>query len=93
MGIGFGLQNIINNFVSGLILLFERPVKIGDSVQVGSDTGMVERIGIRASVLRTASGSELIVPECVTHFQQRDKLDALQPRTDHHHSAQRCPRA
>ena len=62
VGVGFGLQNIINNFVSGLILLFERPVKIGDSVQVGSDAGMVERIGIRASVLRTASGSELIVP-------------------------------
>jgi potassium efflux system protein len=62
VGVGFGLQNIINNFVSGLILLFERPVKIGDSVQVGADAGMVERIGIRASVLRTASGSELIVP-------------------------------
>jgi potassium efflux system protein len=62
VGVGFGLQNIINNFVSGLILLFERPVKIGDSVQVGTDAGMVERIGIRASVLRTASGSELIVP-------------------------------
>jgi potassium efflux system protein len=62
VGVGFGLQNIINNFVSGLILLFERPVKIGDSVQVGTDAGMVERIGIRASVLRTANGSELIVP-------------------------------
>jgi potassium-dependent mechanosensitive channel len=62
VGVGFGLQTIINNFVSGLILLFERPVKIGDSVQVGTDAGMVERIGIRASVLRTASGSELIVP-------------------------------
>ena len=62
VGVGFGLQNIINNFVSGLILLFERPVKIGDSVQVGTDAGLVERIGIRASVLRTANGSELIVP-------------------------------
>lgn len=62
VGVGFGLQNIINNFVSGLILLFERPVKVGDSVQVGTDTGKVERIGIRASVLRSVSGSELIVP-------------------------------
>jgi potassium efflux system protein len=62
VGVGFGLQNIINNFVSGLILLFERPVKIGDTILTGTDTGTVERIGIRASVLRTASGSEVIVP-------------------------------
>ena len=62
VGIGFGLQNIINNFVSGLILLFERPIKIGDSVQVGDAIGTVSRIGIRASVLRTNNGSEIIVP-------------------------------
>jgi small-conductance mechanosensitive channel len=62
VGVGFGLQNIINNFVSGLILLFERPVKIGDTILTGTDTGTVERIGIRASVLRTASGTEVIVP-------------------------------
>ena len=62
VGVGFGLQNIINNFVSGLILLFERPVKIGDSVQTGDAAGVVERIGIRASVLRTAGGTEIIVP-------------------------------
>jgi potassium efflux system protein len=62
VGIGFGLQNIINNFVSGLILLFERPVKIGDSIQSGDATGVVEQIGIRASVLRTTTGAEMIVP-------------------------------
>jgi potassium efflux system protein len=62
VGVGFGLQNIITNFVSGLILLFERPVKIGDSVQTGDAAGVVERIGIRASVLRTAGGTEIIVP-------------------------------
>jgi potassium efflux system protein len=62
VGVGFGLQNIINNFVSGIILLFERPVKIGDSIQSGDATGVVERIGIRASVLRTTNGSEMIVP-------------------------------
>jgi small-conductance mechanosensitive channel len=62
VGIGFGLQNIINNFVSGLILLFERPVKVGDAIQVGTSIGVVERIGIRASVLRTTSGAEMIVP-------------------------------
>ena len=62
MGIGFGLQNIINNFVSGLILLFERPIKVGDVIELGGNVGEVSRIGIRASVIRTADGSEIIVP-------------------------------
>jgi len=62
VGIGFGLQNVINNFVSGLILLFERPIKIGDVIEVGGNVGEVSRIGIRASVIRTADGSEVIVP-------------------------------
>ena len=62
VGIGFGLQNVINNFVSGLILLFERPIKIGDVIEVGGNVGEVRRIGIRASVIRTADGSEIIVP-------------------------------
>jgi len=62
VGIGFGLQNIINNFVSGLILLFERPIKVGDVIELGGNVGEVSRIGIRASVIRTADGSEIIVP-------------------------------
>jgi len=62
VGVGFGLQNVINNFVSGLIVLFERPIKLNDVIQVGSDMGTVERIGIRATVIRTTSGSEVIVP-------------------------------
>ena len=62
VGVGFGLQNIFNNFVSGLILLFERPVQVGDVVQMNDASGIVERIGIRASVVRTTSGSEIIVP-------------------------------
>jgi potassium-dependent mechanosensitive channel len=62
VGVGFGLQNIINNFVSGLILLFERPIKIGDVIQVETAIGEVQRIGIRASIIRTTQGSEIIVP-------------------------------
>ncbi|HVE17191.1 MAG TPA: mechanosensitive ion channel domain-containing protein, partial [Chthoniobacterales bacterium] len=62
VGVGFGLQTIVNNFVSGIIVLFERPVKIGDVIQVGTDIGTVRRIGIRATVMRTQGGAELIIP-------------------------------
>jgi len=62
VGIGFGLQNVVNNFVSGLIMLFERPMKLGDTVQVADVSGVVERIGIRSSTLRTAEGAEVVVP-------------------------------
>jgi potassium-dependent mechanosensitive channel len=62
VGVGFGLQNIINNFVSGLILLFERPIKVGDVIDVSGTVGEVRRIGIRATVIRTPDGSEVIIP-------------------------------
>ncbi len=62
VGLGFGLQNIVNNFVSGLILLFERPVKVGDVVQIGENQGDLRRIGLRASVVRTLQGADVIVP-------------------------------
>ncbi len=62
VGVGFGLQNIFNNFISGLILLFERPINIGDVVQIDDAAGVVERIGIRASIIRTTNGSEIIMP-------------------------------
>jgi small-conductance mechanosensitive channel len=62
VGIGFGLQNVVNNFVSGLILAFERPVQLGDVIEVGKNVGEVKRIGIRSSTIRTAQGAEVIVP-------------------------------
>jgi small-conductance mechanosensitive channel len=62
LGLGFGLQQIMSNFVSGLILLFERPVQVGDSIQVGDLSGEVRRIGIRSSTLHTAQGADVIIP-------------------------------
>jgi potassium-dependent mechanosensitive channel len=62
VGVGFGLQNIVNNFVSGLILLFERPIRVGDTVEAGGVIGSVKRIGARSSTLQTFQGSEVIVP-------------------------------
>lgn len=62
VGLGFGLQNIVNNFVSGLILLFERPIHVGDTVDVGGLVGMVRRIGARSSTVVTFQGAEVIVP-------------------------------
>jgi potassium efflux system protein len=62
IGIGFGLQNIVNNFVSGLILLFERPVKVGDIVTIEGDWGEIKKIGLRSSLIKRFDHSDLIVP-------------------------------
>lgn len=62
VGIGFGLQAIVNNFASGLILLFERPIKVGDMIQVGTDLGEVKKLGLRATVVQTLDNAEIVVP-------------------------------
>ena len=80
VGIGFGLQNVVNNFVCGLILLFERPVHVGDIVEVGDLLGEVRHIGIRASTVRTYQGADIIVPNAqfitanVTNWTFSDQL-------------------
>lgn len=62
VGVGFGLQEIVANFISGLIILFERPVRVGDVVTVGDTDGTVTRIRIRATTIKTWDGKELLVP-------------------------------
>jgi small-conductance mechanosensitive channel len=62
VGIGFGLQNVTANFVAGLVLLFERPIKIGDRVTVGDVEGDVEEISMRATRIRTLNNISIIVP-------------------------------
>lgn len=66
VGIGFGLQNIASNFISGIILLFERPIKVGDRVVVNNIVGDVDKINMRATVIKTLDNEHIIVPN--SHF-------------------------
>ena len=62
VGIGFGLQNIVNNLVSGVILAFERPIQVGDLIELGDKMGIVKEIGVRSSKIDNNEGGEIIVP-------------------------------
>ncbi|OQP46279.1 hypothetical protein A4H97_31460 [Niastella yeongjuensis] len=86
VGIGLGLQNIVNNFVSGIILIFDRPLQIGDVVEIGDKQGRVREIGLRSSTLMTGDGAEVIIPNgdvlsqqivnwTLSNNQQRIQLD------------------
>jgi small-conductance mechanosensitive channel len=78
IGLGFGLQNIFNNFISGLILLFERPIQVGDVVEVGGTWGEVLKINVRSTLVQTYDNSTLIIPNSefissrVTNWSHRD---------------------
>ena len=62
VGIGFGLQNVVLNFVAGLILSFERPVNLGDVIEIDQEKGIITNIGVRSSNIRTYTGAEAIIP-------------------------------
>lgn len=62
VGIGFGLQGVVANFVAGLVLMFERPIQPGDTVDVGGTSGTVGEIGLRATTIRTFEGADVVVP-------------------------------
>lgn len=62
VGIGFGLQNVVLNFIAGLILAFERPINIGDTIEVDNEFGIVTNVGVRSSNIKTYGGYEAIIP-------------------------------
>ena len=62
VGIGFGLQNVVLNFIAGLILAFERPINLGDTIEVDDEFGIVTHIGVRASNVKSYTGYEVIIP-------------------------------
>ncbi len=62
VGIGFGLQAVVNNFVSGLILLFERPVRVGDYIEIGANWAEIKKIGLRATTVQTFDQADVIIP-------------------------------
>ena len=83
VGIGLGLQSVVNNFVSGLILLWERTIRVGDLVVIGEDQGYVRRINVRATEIETPDRATMIVPNgnlmtgVVKNFVRGDRIGRI----------------
>ncbi|MBU2644011.1 mechanosensitive ion channel [bacterium] len=79
IGLGFGLQNIFNNFMSGLILLFERPIQVGDDIEINGTWATVKKINVRSTLVQTYDNASLIIPNSdlintqVTNWSFKDK--------------------
>jgi potassium efflux system protein len=90
VGIGFGMQTIVNNLVSGIILTFERPIQVGDQIDVAGKSGVVKEIGIRASKISNFEGADIIIPngdllsQTLTNWtlHNRNRRTAMTIRTD-----------
>ncbi len=80
IGIGFGLQNIFNNFISGLILLFERPIQVGDYVEVGGLWAEVKQINVRSTIVQTFDNAAVIIPNSDFISQQVTNWSFKDPR-------------
>ena len=79
VGMGIGLQNVVANFVAGLVLLVEHRIHVGDLIEMGDLQGEVQEIGLRASRIRTWTGSEVIVPNSMLTADRVDQLDVVRP--------------
>ena len=84
IGIGFGLQNIFNNFISGLILLFERPIQVGDYIEIGGLWAEVKKIQVRATIVQTFDNATVIIPNSDLISQQVTNWSFKDPRMRRH---------
>ena len=62
VGVGLGLQNVVNNFVSGIILIFDKPIQVGDVIEISSESGRVKSMGLRTTKINASNGAEIIIP-------------------------------
>jgi potassium-dependent mechanosensitive channel len=84
VGIGLGLQNIVTNFVSGIILIFDRPIQVGDIIEVSSQSGRIKSMGLRTTKINAANGAEIIIPngnilsQNITNWTYTDNLKLVE---------------
>lgn len=84
VGIGLGLQSIVNNFVSGIILIFDKPIQVGDIIEVSSQSGRVKSMGLRTTKINAPNGSEIIIPngnilsQNITNWTYTDNLKLVE---------------